>query len=98
MDLFLTEGIGVVAGCMTTSSFIPQVVRTYRTKSVGDISLNMYLLLCAGISIWIVYGALIGSVAVMAANVVSLVLTGAILVMKVRFGRPKPGSSYGEIS
>lgn len=98
MDLFLTEGLGLVAGCMTTCSFIPQVVRTYRTRSVGDISLNMYLLLCAGIGMWIVYGVLINSIAVMAANVVSLLLTGAILVMKVRFERSAQGSADGGIS
>ena len=87
MDLMLTEGLGLIAGCMTTCSFIPQVVRTYRTRSVSDISLSMYLLFCSGVAMWIVYGVLIGSVAVTAANVVSLVLSASILAMKLRYGK-----------
>jgi len=85
MDAFMIEVRGLAAGCMTTCSFIPQVVRTYRSRSVSDISLRMYLLLCAGIAMWVVYGLMIGSVAVVAANSVSLGLTLAILVMKIKF-------------
>ncbi|WP_043646344.1 SemiSWEET family sugar transporter [Fundidesulfovibrio putealis] len=85
MDAFMIEVLGLAAGCMTTCSFIPQVVRTYRSRSVSDISLRMYLLLCAGIAMWVVYGLMIGSVSVVAANSVSLCLTLAILVMKIKF-------------
>lgn len=85
MDGFMIEVLGLAAGCMTTCSFIPQVVRTYRSRSVSDISLRMYLLLCAGIAMWVVYGIMIGSVSVVAANSVSLCLTLAILVMKIKF-------------
>lgn len=81
----MIEVLGLAAGCMTTCSFIPQVVRTYRSRSVSDISLRMYLLLCAGIAMWVVYGIMIGSVSVVAANSVSLCLTLAILVMKIKF-------------
>jgi MtN3 and saliva related transmembrane protein len=87
MDAFMVEILGLAAGCMTTMSFVPQVVRTYRSRSVADISLRMYLLLCAGIFMWVVYGALIGSVSVVAANSVSLMLTLAILAMKIAYGR-----------
>jgi len=90
MDLLVVEGLGLIAGLMTTCSFVPQVLQTYRTRSVKDISFKMYLLLCAGIAMWIVYGALIGSVSVVAANIVSLALTCSILAMKVMFGR-SPG-------
>jgi len=85
MDGFMIEVLGLAAGCMTTCSFMPQVVRTYRSRSVADISLRMYLLLCAGIAMWVVYGVLIGSVSVVAANSVSLCLTLAILVMKIAY-------------
>lgn len=94
MDGFMIEVLGLAAGCMTTCSFIPQVVRTYRSRSVADISLRMYLLMCAGIAMWVAYGLLIGSVSVVAANTVSFSLTLAILVMKIAYGkhRKMPGS------
>jgi MtN3 and saliva related transmembrane protein len=85
MDGYMIEVLGLAAGFMTTCSFIPQVVRTYRSRSVSDISLRMYLLLCVGIAMWVVYGLMIGSVSVVAANSVSLGLTLAILVMKIVF-------------
>jgi MtN3 and saliva related transmembrane protein len=83
----MVEMVGLTAGCMTTCSFIPQVVRTYRSRSVKDISLRMYLLMSAGVLLWVVYGAMIGSVSVMTANVVSFILTAAIVIMKIVFGR-----------
>lgn len=87
------EIIGIVAGLCTTASFVPQVVHTWRTRSVADISLRMYLLLCLGVSLWLVYGALVGSLAVLLANAVTLVLAASVLGMKLAFGRKKPAPS-----
>ena len=81
------EILGIIAGCCTTASFVPQVIHSLRTRSVGDISLRMYLLLCLGVALWLVYGFLIGSLAVVLANGVTLFLTAAVLFMKIRFGR-----------
>lgn len=85
----MVEALGLAAGFMTTCAFIPQVVRTYRSRSVADISLRMYILLCCGILMWIAYGLMIDSVSVVAANAVSLGLTASILVMKIAFRREK---------
>ena len=82
------EIIGILAGCCTTASFVPQVLHSWRTKSVEDISLRMYLLLCLGIILWIVYGVNIGSLSIVLANGVTFVLAISILIMKVRFGKP----------
>lgn len=87
MEREYMEIIGVAAGFCTTAAFAPQVVRTWKTKSVEDISLGMYGLLCFGIILWIVYGFLIGSLSVILANVVTFVLAGAVLVMKIRYGK-----------
>jgi len=87
MRMYMAEMIGLTAGCMTTCSFIPQVVRTYRSRSVKDISLRMYLLMSAGVLLWVVYGATIDSVSVMTANVVSFILTVAMVTMKIVYGR-----------
>lgn len=81
------EIIGIIAGFCTTAAFIPQVVRTWRTKSVEDISLRMYLLLCLGIVLWLVYGFLVDSLAVVLANGVTLLLAASVLIMKIRYGK-----------
>ena len=80
------EIIGIIAGCCTTASFVPQVVRTWRTRSVDDISLKMYALLCVGVILWLVYGVLVNSLSVILANAVTLMLAAAVLLMKIRFG------------
>ena len=81
----MTEWIGFIAAACTTFAFIPQAIRVWRTHSVEDISLAMYLILVTGIALWIVYGARIHSMPVLIANCVTLVLAGAVLVGKLRF-------------
>ena len=88
MQVDFMELVGILAGCCTTASFLPQVIHTWRTKSVEDLSLRMYLLLTIGIVLWLVYGLNIGSLAVTLANGVTLVLAGAILVMKLVYSTP----------
>mgnify|MGYP003347351421 CR=1 FL=1 len=79
--------IGSLAALGTTAAFLPQVVRVWRTRSAHDISLTMYLLFIAGVALWIVYGLQIGSMPVVVANGVTLVLALAVLVGKLRFDR-----------
>lgn len=97
MELPAVEALGLVAGGLTTFSFVPQVMRTWRSRSVSDISLRMYILLSTGILLWIVYGLIIGSVAVVAANSVSLTLTLSILAMKLVFGRGAGGQGKCDV-
>ncbi len=77
--------LGFVAGALTTAAFVPQVVKVWRTRSTRDISLWMWLLLCLGIALWIAYGFLVRSAPVIAANIVTLALAGAVLACKIRF-------------
>lgn len=78
--------LGIVAGSLTTLAFIPQVIRTWRTRSTHDISLAMFLLFSTGLVLWLVYGALIGSWPIIIANTVTLVLALIIIVFKIRHG------------
>ena len=78
--------LGLTAGFCTTLAFLPQVVKTWRTRSTADISLGMFSVLVFGIVLWLIYGALTGDLPLIAANTVTLVLTGAILVLKLRHG------------
>lgn len=77
--------LGLAAGTLTTCAFIPQVLRTWRTRSARDISLVMFLLFSLGVLLWIIYGVAIASTPVIVANGVTLVLALAILVMKLYF-------------
>ena len=86
MQMDYLELIGLAAGCCTTAAFFPQVLHTWRTRSVADLSLRMYLLFTLGVLLWLVYGIRIGSLAVTLANGVTLVLAASILVMKIVYG------------
>ena len=77
--------LGLVATCFTTSSFVPQVWRTWKTRDVSGISLPTSVIITVGLALWLVYGWLRGDMPLMVANAVMVVLTGAITVMKLRF-------------
>lgn len=78
--------LGFVAGGMTTFAFVPQVVKVWRTRSTRDISLWMWLLLCLGILLWLLYGVLSGSWPVIVANGATLVLAVSVVLCKLRYG------------
>jgi len=78
--------LGLLAGAVTTVAFVPQVMKTFRTRSTHDISLWMFSILVAGIAAWLVYGVVIHDVPLMLANAVTLLLAGTILVFKIRNG------------
>jgi MtN3 and saliva related transmembrane protein len=77
--------IGYIAGTLTTASFIPQVIRSWKLKETRDISLAMLVLFAIGVILWTVYGIWIGSIPIIAANVVTLGLILFLLWMKIRF-------------
>jgi MtN3 and saliva related transmembrane protein len=78
--------IGYFAGTLTTVAYLAQVLRTLKHRRTKDISLSMYLMLCTGIGLWLVYGVFIHSWPVIIANAVTLALSGAVLAMKIKFG------------
>ena len=81
----ITSTIGFIAAILTTVSFVPQVLKVWRTRSAKDISLGMYSLFTLGIAAWLVYGILIDSWPVILANLATLMLAGSVLVMKLKF-------------
>jgi MtN3 and saliva related transmembrane protein len=81
----LVTFIGLAAATLTTVAFVPQVVRAWRTRSTHDISLPMFLVLAAGITLWLIYGAMIQDLPLVLANVVTLVLVLMILFLKLRY-------------
>jgi MtN3 and saliva related transmembrane protein len=77
--------LGLLAGTLTTAAFLPQVIKTWRSCSAGDISLVMFALFSLGVLLWIVYGFTVGAVPVIVANVITLLLSITILVFKIRY-------------
>jgi len=78
--------IGYIAGTLTTVAYLAQVLRTLKHRRTKDISLGMYLMLCTGIGMWLLYGIFIYSWPVIIANAITLVLSGSVLAMKIKFG------------
>ena len=85
----MIDGIGLIAGLLTTTAFIPQVLKIYRTKSGKDISARMISLFTAGLVLWLIYGILLRSMPLILSNVVTLVLSLAIIALKIRYRDPQ---------
>ena len=77
--------IGAAAATLTTISFLPQALKTFRSRDVSGISLGMYSLFAAGVALWLVYGVLLGDVPIVVANAITLALALAVLWMKIRY-------------
>ncbi|RZN38066.1 MAG: hypothetical protein EFT35_05255 [Methanophagales archaeon ANME-1-THS] len=78
--------LGLLAAICTTLAFLAQVIKTVRTKETGDLSLLMYLILTAGLALWLTYGLIIENVPIIGANSVSLVLSLTVLLLKIKHG------------
>ena len=83
MDLTVT--LGLLAGGLTSMSFVPQAWKIWKTKSAEDVSLKMFLALCTGVMLWLLYGFIKKDTAILVTNGVTLLLTLAILGMKLKF-------------
>lgn len=84
----ISDWIGFLAAFCTTASFLPQVWRVWKTRSVKDISLGMYVLFVFGVALWLVYGLVIHSLPVILSNGVTLLLAALVLLAKIRFHSP----------
>jgi len=83
MDMIV--GLGLLAGGLTTASFVPQVAKIWKTKSAEDVSLTMFVTFCVGVALWLTYGVMKKDWAILATNGVTLILGLAILVMKIKY-------------
>ncbi|OGC06468.1 hypothetical protein A2526_06035 [candidate division WOR-1 bacterium RIFOXYD2_FULL_36_8] len=78
--------IGIVAAVLTTSAFLPQVIKAYKTKHTKDISFMMCIVLSVGLILWLVYGILLFSLPIILANSVTLLLIGYLIYLKIKYG------------
>jgi len=76
--------IGYIAAILTTSAFIPQAVKTIKTKHTKDLSLTMYIALTLGILLWLIYGIFLKDLPIILANGITFCFTLIILILKIR--------------
>ncbi len=85
------QTLGLVAGMLTTAAWLPQIARTWRSRSADDLSWPYLLVFSSGVALWLLYGVLADDVPVLAANAVTIVLVGLLLGLKSRTAiRPLP--------
>jgi MtN3 and saliva related transmembrane protein len=87
----MVQVIGFTAGTLTALAFLPQVLKTWRTRSTGDLSIGMLLAQGLGVSLWIFYGVTIASAPVIMSNTVTLALTAVLLAFKRTYRTRPPG-------
>lgn len=80
------EWLGYAAAALTTAAFVPQAVKTLRSRDTHGISLAMYVIFIAGIACWLGYGLVLGSWPMIVANAITLLLAAGILALKLRYG------------
>jgi len=85
IDLF--EIIGLIAAVLTTSAFVPQVFKIWKSKSVDDLSLPMYIIFFIGIVLWLIYGIHLNSLAMILSNIVTGVLALLLIIFKIRYNK-----------
>ncbi len=81
----LPSAVGGLAGILTTIAFLPQVIKTYQSKSAKNLSLSMFSIFCTGVLLWLVYGILKQDWAIVATNTFTLILSGILLYFKFTF-------------
>lgn len=79
--------LGYIAATITTGSFFPQVYKTYKTKSVEDLSYWMLMLMMFGIVLWFIYGVELMALPIILANGITGILIMALIVMKYFYGQ-----------
>jgi len=80
------EWLGYAAAVLTTIAFVPQAVKTIRSRDTSGISLGMYVIFTVGIGFWFAYGVALGSWPMILANITTFALALTILVLKLRHG------------
>lgn len=86
MRFHLLPIIGFLAAIFTTVSYLPQVIKTLKTKETKDISMLMYIILSAGLCLWFVYGILLNDIPIIVANGITFVLASIVLLFKMKYG------------
>ena len=86
-QLITPDTFGFIAAALTTIAFLPQVIKTWRTKKAEDVSIVMLLMFITGLIFWIIYALQVRILPVLIANIITLILNVSILGLKLSYGR-----------
>ena len=84
-DFNYIELVGFLAAILTTIAFLPQLYKTWQTKSADDISLIMLIFFITGLICWIIYGLKINSMPILVANIITFIFNFSILILKITY-------------
>ena len=79
------EIIGLIAAILTTAAYVPQVIKTWKTKDVESLSLSMYVVMFSGVAMWFTYGVFLNSLAIVLANIVTGALTFTLIFLIIKY-------------
>ena len=85
MDTTTIELIGLIAALITSIGFLPQIIKGFKTKKLDDISYFMPIVLAIGMTLWLIYGILINSIAIISANIFSISCSISLIIMKKKY-------------
>ena len=87
MNSLNIEFFGYIAAILTTAAFLPQLIKTLKTKKAEDVSLVTLIMFICGVGSWIIYGYKISSLPILIANIITLILNLFILISKIHYSR-----------
>ena len=87
MNSLNIEFFGYFAAILTTTAFLPQLIKTWKTKKAEDVSLGTLIMFICGVGAWIIYGYKISSLPILMANIITLILNLFILISKIYYSR-----------
>tara|TARA_B100000989_G_scaffold63653_1_gene44027 strand:+ start:459 stop:728 length:270 start_codon:yes stop_codon:yes gene_type:complete len=87
MNSINIEFFGYFAAILTTAAFLPQLIKTLKTKKADDVSLITLIMFISGVISWIIYGYKISSLPILIANIITLILNLLILVSKIYYAK-----------
>ena len=89
METIMIEIVGYISATITTIAFLPQIIKTFKTKSAKDVSVGMFVLFTTGVFLWIIYGILTNTMPVLIANAVIFCLSLTQIVLKIKYDKLK---------
>ena len=87
LDEFTLGIVGIAAGVLILSGWVPQIIKGYRTKKLDDVSPYLMVCIFAGAVLWLIYGIAIDDIYIIGVNVAAMFLTMTVLIMKLKYER-----------
>lgn len=89
METIIIDILGYVSATFTTIAFLPQIIKTIRTKSAKDVSMGMFVFFTTGVFLWIIYGVLTKTMPLIIANSVIFCLSLIQIILKIKYDKIK---------